>query len=52
MGAVVLAMDVCGLLKAEEFYVEPSRIVKPIPENVGIYQEKFRRYLKYYNLEK
>lgn len=51
MGAVVLAMDLMGVIKAEEFSVEPSRVVKPIPENVGIYQEKFQRYLKYYFLE-
>lgn len=52
MGAVVLAMDLMGLGKAEEFSVEPSRVIKPIPENAGIYQEKFQRYLKYYFLEK
>ena len=51
MGAVVLAMDLMGLIKAEEFSVEPSRVIKPNPKNVEIYQEKFQRYLKYYYLE-
>ncbi|MDD2959251.1 MAG: FGGY-family carbohydrate kinase [Lachnospiraceae bacterium] len=52
MGAVVLAMDLMGVKKAEAFFVEPSRVVKPNPDNAEIYQEKFRRYLKYYYLEK
>lgn len=51
MGAVVLAMDLLGLIKAEEFYVEPSKIVKPDPAKVEIYREKFQQYLKYYYLE-
>ncbi|MGI6069393.1 MAG: gluconokinase [Blautia sp.] len=52
MGAVVLAMDLMGLIKAEEFSIEPSRTVKPIPGNVEKYQKKFQRYLMYYNMEK
>lgn len=51
MGAVVLAMDLMGLIKAEEFSVEPSQVIRPNPEHVGMYREKFQRYLKYYYLE-
>ncbi|HIX58374.1 MAG TPA: hypothetical protein IAA45_01475 [Candidatus Blautia gallistercoris] len=51
MGAVVLAMDLMGLVKAEEFSITPSRTVRPNPRNVEMYQEKFQRYLKYYQME-
>ena len=51
MGAVVLAMDVMGLLEAEQFSVVPNRVVRPDPERSAVYQKKFQRYLKYYDQE-
>ena len=51
MGAVVLAMDLMGIVKAENFSAAPGRILRPDPKNAEIYREKFQRYLSYYWME-
>lgn len=51
MGAVVLAMDLMGIVKAENFTAAPGRILRPDPKNAEIYRKKFQRYLSYYRME-
>ena len=51
LGAVVLAMDLMGIVKAENFTAAPGRILRPDPKNAEIYRKKFQRYLSYYRME-
>ena len=48
MGAAVMAMDIFGLMKAEDFNPQFKAIIRPDPDKAAIYAKKYKQYLDAY----